>query len=127
MTKTRTTKRDLSLDRKRPGGDPPLAIPKPTPVATPENSWLTYADPKGRFHFRHPQGFEPQPSERPNSINLKYFHADTPFDDIVGPDLRREARWPPRGELPATRRGVAAERRRGSARALREAAGGRMA
>ena len=38
-----------------PAGTEPLVVPTPPPVATPENSWLSFSDRKGRFHFRHPQ------------------------------------------------------------------------
>src|SRR5206468_12186762 len=51
---------------------PALAVPTPTPVPTEANSWLTYDDPQGRFHFRHPQDL---PQDRdvppdPNSVQL---------------------------------------------------------
>jgi hypothetical protein len=34
---------------------PPLDLPQTAPVADEANSWLTYDDSMGRFHFRHPQ------------------------------------------------------------------------
>ena len=84
LTKTVTKRRDLSLDLRRPGGEPILPIPKPTPQATPDNSWLTYVDPKGRYQLRHPQGFQPTfVRDLPNSIDLRYPHGvETPPDII---------------------------------------------
>jgi hypothetical protein len=56
-----TVTRKLLLERRTPnpaGGAPedaPLS-PPPDPLnLTPENSWLSYEDPEGRFHFLHPQ------------------------------------------------------------------------
>ncbi len=84
LTKTRTKRRDLSLDRRRPGGDPILPIPKPTPQATPANSWLTYVDPKGRYQLRHPQGFQPTlVRDQPNSVDLRYPHGRESPPDII--------------------------------------------
>ncbi len=53
---------ELIMERRplapQPGerGEPsaPLEL-QPVPKATEENSWITYDDPLGRFHFRHPQ------------------------------------------------------------------------
>ena len=56
----RTVKRQLLLNREFNPEIPPLDVPEGPPAETPENSWLTYAEPKGRFHFRHPQPFEIQ-------------------------------------------------------------------
>jgi hypothetical protein len=50
---------ELSLQRRLGTGDP-LAVPAAAPAATEANSWLTYDDPEGRFHFRHPQDYLPQ-------------------------------------------------------------------
>jgi hypothetical protein len=108
VTRTRTTKRDLSLDLKRPGNDPIHPLPKPIPVPTPENSWLTYVDPKGRFRLRHPQGFQPDfPPNMPNTVNMKYFHADIK-DDLVGITFVEK----PVGRAEASFQGLVAEWRR---------------
>ncbi len=56
----RTVKRQLLLERQIDPDLPPLEIPNPIPAETPENSWLSYAEPKSRFHFRHPQQYEIQ-------------------------------------------------------------------
>ncbi len=53
LKQARTWELTLHRDLKQVGD--PLAIPNPAPIATPENSWLSYDDPQGRFHFRHPQ------------------------------------------------------------------------
>ena len=84
LTKTLTKKRELSLDLRRPGGDPILAIPKPAPQATPENSWLTFVDPKGRYQLRHPQGFSPKfVRDQPNSVDLTYPRGRESPPDII--------------------------------------------
>ncbi len=36
-------------------GSRPITLPDNPPTATPANSWVTYDDPAGRFHFRHPE------------------------------------------------------------------------
>jgi hypothetical protein len=62
----------LVLERKINPPTPPLTIPTPTPVPTEANSWLTYDDPKGRFHFRHPQDLPQDASipPDPNGVQL---------------------------------------------------------
>jgi hypothetical protein len=60
--KRRTTRR-LLVERRtsdQPGGAPEggaLSVPATPPAPTVENSWLSYEDEQGRFHFRHPQEF----------------------------------------------------------------------
>src|SRR5262249_54559992 len=49
--------RELILARQLGDQGAPLAIPASPPEATEENSWLTYDDPQGAFHFRYPQDF----------------------------------------------------------------------
>jgi len=84
MTKAVQVKRELVFERKRPGSEPPLAITEPPPVATPENSWLTFADPKGRYHLRHPQEFQPKFfPDSPDSVTLARFRPDG-SDDLLG-------------------------------------------
>jgi hypothetical protein len=52
---------ELILQRRpAPSAAPLPAVPEKRPEKTQDNSWLTFADPKGRFHFRHPQDFLPQ-------------------------------------------------------------------
>jgi hypothetical protein len=50
------------LERQNPAPGELLPAPVPPPAATEQNSWLTYDDAKGRFHFRHPQELLPQMS-----------------------------------------------------------------
>jgi hypothetical protein len=70
----RTQTRELVLERQPGTTGPPLAIPEPPPTANEENSWLTYDDPRGRFHFRHPQDFRPAPRAGADAIDLVQFH-----------------------------------------------------
>lgn len=49
------TTRQLILERRFGGDGPTLEIPDPLPKPTPENSWLTHVDGRGRFWFQHPQ------------------------------------------------------------------------
>jgi hypothetical protein len=62
-----TVNRELVLERRKSaiggGAQGLLAVPDPAPQATKENSWLTYDDPYGRFHFRYPQDL------RSNGVN----------------------------------------------------------
>lgn len=50
-----TLTRELTLQRQVSVALPPVEVPSPPPTPTEANSWLTFDDPKGRFHFRHPQ------------------------------------------------------------------------
>jgi hypothetical protein len=58
----RSITRELIVERKLTPGSSPLAIPERTPEPTEANSWLTFDDPQGRFHFRHPQDLRPDPN-----------------------------------------------------------------
>lgn len=51
---------ELTLQRARDPQGELLQAPVTSPTPTETNSWLTYDDPKGRFHFRHPEDFLPQ-------------------------------------------------------------------
>ncbi|MDB5350694.1 MAG: hypothetical protein JWN86_1941 [Planctomycetota bacterium] len=83
LTKSKAARRELIFERKRPGPEPLLAIPNPIPKATPENSWLTFTDTKGRFQFRHPQEFQPDTTRNTRgTVVLARFHSDLD-DDIV--------------------------------------------
>jgi hypothetical protein len=55
-------RRELLLERRWPIEGPPLLAPGAEVTATPQNSWLLYADSAGRFHFRHPQGLQLDPA-----------------------------------------------------------------
>lgn len=81
--KAKTTKRDLIVQRKRPGTDAPLTIPSPAPKPTVANSWLTYADREGRFTLQHPQSYVPAiPSGLPNTVDFKHERPGVPPDII---------------------------------------------
>ena len=84
-TTKRTIKRELTLERKRPGASSPLNVPNPPPSATPENSWLTWTDPPaGRYSFRYPQDMEPAlvPGV-PGAVDLKLLHPDNGSVEVV--------------------------------------------
>lgn len=54
---------ELTLQRQTAPGATSAPIPMPSKeaqIATQANTWLVYNDPKGRFHFRHPQDLLPQ-------------------------------------------------------------------
>ena len=77
-------KRQFVLERKVPGTDAAIAIPDPPPAMTEANSWLTYTDPKKRFHIRHPQGFQPFfPADEPGAVDLRRTYAVENQADIV--------------------------------------------
>jgi hypothetical protein len=70
-------KRELILERRL--GDPQdfsLPLPKTPPVPTPENSWLTYVDPRLRFHFRHPQELLLEPAAESGVLLLAHRRAE---------------------------------------------------
>ncbi len=75
-------RRELILQRRWPVPEGrPLSVPNPPPAPTPENSWLVYADPLGRFHFRHPQTFriDPRaPGAAGDQVTLVQFRRETP-------------------------------------------------
>jgi hypothetical protein len=61
---------ELTMERQlEPIGATPLAVPAAPPAPTKENSWLTYDDPDGRFHFRHPQDYLPSKEMAADSEN----------------------------------------------------------
>jgi hypothetical protein len=51
---------ELTLQRDLVRTGAPLPVPNKAPAPTTANAWLTYDDPEGRFHFRHPQDMRPQ-------------------------------------------------------------------
>ncbi len=66
LRRTLTWELTLQRDLARPGA--PLSVPPKAPAPTQANSWLTYDDPQGRFHFRYPQ--ELHPKKEPEAIEL---------------------------------------------------------
>ena len=57
----------------------PLTLPETTPTPTQANSWITYDDPAGRFHFRHPQELAPNDPTRPQRrTRLSWWMNDQP-------------------------------------------------
>jgi hypothetical protein len=51
-------RRELILERRLSSTEAALTRPQNTVAETPENSWLLFSDPEGRFHFLHPQEFK---------------------------------------------------------------------
>ena len=45
-----------------------IPLPENPPTATPANSWITYDDPAGRFHFKHPQELALDQSRPTNAL-----------------------------------------------------------
>lgn len=66
---SRVQNRELIVQRRWPAPGVPLGAPSPLPERTIQNSWLTYVDPQGRFHFRHPQDLQIQ-GGGPNQVVL---------------------------------------------------------
>lgn len=64
------TTREVVLARQLAASTAPLAIPDTPPTPTEENSWLTYDDPQGAFHFRHPQDLRPGPQTNRDVVEL---------------------------------------------------------
>ncbi|HMB03974.1 MAG TPA: hypothetical protein VKP69_09575 [Isosphaeraceae bacterium] len=64
----RTQTNEMNLGRQLATPTPPLAIPEPSPTPTEANSWLTYIDPRGRFHFQHPQDLRPVPPQSEEDV-----------------------------------------------------------
>ena len=91
-----TITREMRLERRRlavttdapaNGSPPTLTIPSPPPIKDEANSWLTYDDPMGRFHFRHPQELNLWPFDRdPNTVTLVEQHPEG--DDLLGINLQ---------------------------------------
>ncbi|AGA24947.1 hypothetical protein [Singulisphaera acidiphila] len=61
--------RELIIDRRIDDTGAALPLPEPAPVATEENSWLSYDDPQGKFHFRYPQEF--RPGRPPDDLSME--------------------------------------------------------
>jgi hypothetical protein len=74
-------RRELVANRVADEASPPLTIPDPVPKPDPENSWLTYDDPKGRFRFQHPQELQPTPPPGPDVVRLEHRRRDS--SDVV--------------------------------------------
>ena len=62
--------RDVVVGRQLSTQGATLTPPEAPPTPTEANSWLTYEDPLGRFHFRHPQSHRPVPQPDSNSVLL---------------------------------------------------------
>ena len=89
-------------------GDPvaPLPLPDAAPTPTPANSWVTYDDHAGRFHFRHPQELElsQEIMPNPNAVKLQDVRpAGSSFLALMWPtargDTKRRPQFPRRGSL----------------------------
>jgi hypothetical protein len=92
---SQSMRRELLLDRRATpeGAGPALAVPKPAPTPTPENSWLTFRDPAGRFRVRHPQAFRPVPSPDDDSLQLVAMRREGP--ELIAFRLRPNAELEP--------------------------------
>jgi hypothetical protein len=80
-----TTTRELVLARQVAPTGLTLTIPEVPPTPNEANSWLTFDDPKGKFHFRYPQDFRtgspsdgytvdlfrPRPNGDPDTLQLR--------------------------------------------------------
>jgi hypothetical protein len=78
-----TLTREVLVERRAvPADSPPLAVPATEPDPDSPDSWVTYDDPAGRFHFRHPQGLllPPAGPMGPNEVTLVQ-------DRPTGPDV----------------------------------------
>ncbi|WP_406697806.1 hypothetical protein V5E97_02960 [Singulisphaera sp. Ch08] len=64
-----TVTRELIVDRRIDDVGEVLPLPDTAPVATEENSWLSYDDPQGKFHFRYPQEF--RPGRPPDDLSME--------------------------------------------------------
>jgi hypothetical protein len=73
--------RELVVGRQLDNPGTPLAIPKPAPTPTEANSWLTYDDPEGKYHFRYPQEFHHARRPEPESVEL--YRPRAPVYDAV--------------------------------------------
>lgn len=68
----RTFTHELNLQRRLSTGGDAIAVPNPLPEPNEANSWLTYNDPQGRFHFRHPQELQLDPRTPPgDTVQLR--------------------------------------------------------
>lgn len=83
QTNTRELVMARRLDPARPGSGvtDTLKVPDPPPTADESNSWLLYDDPKGQFHFRHPQTFRIRGVSK-EQIVMVYFH-QTGMDTLL--------------------------------------------
>jgi hypothetical protein len=80
--------REVVLERRLGDGGAALAVPDSPPTPTEANSWVTYEDPLGRFHFRHPQIFHVQPpvGRLAETVELKQERSGIP--DVVSVTLQ---------------------------------------
>jgi hypothetical protein len=83
----RTVRREILLARRTtpPAGVAPgvLEVPNPTPEPTVQNSWLTYDDPKQRFHFFYPQELRLKPPGAEDEVELARIRSETDRDSVV--------------------------------------------
>jgi hypothetical protein len=74
-------RRELVLERRTLDDLTGLEVPDPAPVPTVLNSWLTYADPAGRFQFEHPQEYQEAPPDEDGTIDLIRLRPEGP--DVI--------------------------------------------
>jgi hypothetical protein len=69
-------RRELVYERRVDDPGDPIALPASPPSPTVENSWLVYADPLGRFRFRHPQQLRVVETADPKRPEVALAHDD---------------------------------------------------
>lgn len=95
-----TQTREIVLARQRDDDNAGLLpIPDPKPTPTEANSWLTYVDPRRRFHFQHPQTLLADTTQGTDSVELIRVRPDGP--DAVGIQIQ-----PKTGDAEADRRNL---------------------
>jgi hypothetical protein len=73
---------ELILGRQLATTAPPLPLPSAPPTPTEANSWLTYVDPRGRFHFQHSQDFRPIPPQTEDDVVQLYAPKPMGADEV---------------------------------------------
>ncbi len=127
-----TVTRELIVDRRIDDPGEAAAAPRLSPEANEENSWLTYDDPQGKFHFRFPQEFRPgRPPDdfslelvrpRPGGPDTLEFQRVVKTGDAEADRLNRD----PEFHLKMLKERVAAEQVQRHPRPARLAARGRL-
>lgn len=96
----RSIEKNMVLQCRWPGNGPVLTAPPAPPRPSPENSWLTWIDEKGRFTFSYPQSlafkWSPQQKDQKTAIirliepesdgtfiQLEYFEGEQPRPDDI--------------------------------------------
>ena len=81
-----TSRRELVLQRDSANIEGnAISIPSSPPLTTPDNSWLTFSDPKNRYHFRHPQTlrFDSEIRTEPDTVAFTHRQSGTGGDTVL--------------------------------------------